>query len=124
VVDLHCEAASERQGVGFFCDGRASLVGWVERQLYPSNSFWDVDGFRRAQPILRAANIGEETVKRVPATLGAALFVVSAANAANGTNDYLLSVTPQIPADTPLICPTRLGKNGGLFREQPVRFDL
>jgi hypothetical protein len=29
VVDLHREPASEKQGVGFFCDGRASLVdGW------------------------------------------------------------------------------------------------
>ena len=26
VVDIHCEATSEKQGVGFFCDGRASLV--------------------------------------------------------------------------------------------------
>jgi metallophosphoesterase (TIGR00282 family) len=26
VVDIHCEASSEKQGVGFFCDGRASLV--------------------------------------------------------------------------------------------------
>ena len=26
VVDFHCEATSEKQGVGFFCDGRASLV--------------------------------------------------------------------------------------------------
>jgi metallophosphoesterase (TIGR00282 family) len=26
VVDIHCEASSEKQGMGFFCDGRASLV--------------------------------------------------------------------------------------------------
>ena len=26
VVDIHCEATSEKQGAGFFCDGRASLV--------------------------------------------------------------------------------------------------
>jgi metallophosphoesterase (TIGR00282 family) len=26
VVDFHCEATSEKQGAGFFCDGRASLV--------------------------------------------------------------------------------------------------
>ena len=26
VVDFHCEATSEKQGIGFFCDGRASLV--------------------------------------------------------------------------------------------------
>jgi hypothetical protein len=26
VVDFHCEATSEKQAVGFFCDGRASLV--------------------------------------------------------------------------------------------------
>ncbi len=26
VVDLHCEATSEKQAMGFFCDGRASLV--------------------------------------------------------------------------------------------------
>ncbi len=26
VVDVHCEASSEKQGIGFFCDGRASLV--------------------------------------------------------------------------------------------------
>jgi hypothetical protein len=26
VVDIHCEASSEKQGIGFFCDGRASLV--------------------------------------------------------------------------------------------------
>jgi metallophosphoesterase (TIGR00282 family) len=26
VVDFHCEASSEKQGMGFFCDGRASLV--------------------------------------------------------------------------------------------------
>jgi calcineurin-like phosphoesterase len=26
VVDFHGEASSEKQGVGFFCDGRASLV--------------------------------------------------------------------------------------------------
>ena len=26
IVDFHCEASSEKQGVGFFCDGRASLV--------------------------------------------------------------------------------------------------
>jgi metallophosphoesterase (TIGR00282 family) len=26
VVDLHCEATSEKQGMGYFCDGRASLV--------------------------------------------------------------------------------------------------
>jgi len=26
IVDIHCEATSEKQGVGFFCDGRASLV--------------------------------------------------------------------------------------------------
>jgi calcineurin-like phosphoesterase len=26
VVDFHCEATSEKQGIGIFCDGRASLV--------------------------------------------------------------------------------------------------
>ena len=26
VVDFHCEASSEKQAIGFFCDGRASLV--------------------------------------------------------------------------------------------------
>ncbi len=26
VVDFHCEATSEKQGAGHFCDGRASLV--------------------------------------------------------------------------------------------------
>ena len=26
MVDFHCEATSEKQGMGFFCDGRASLV--------------------------------------------------------------------------------------------------
>jgi calcineurin-like phosphoesterase len=26
VVDFHAEATSEKQGIGFFCDGRASLV--------------------------------------------------------------------------------------------------
>ncbi|MGA2288567.1 TIGR00282 family metallophosphoesterase [Bradyrhizobium sp.] len=26
VVDFHCEASSEKQGIGHFCDGRASLV--------------------------------------------------------------------------------------------------
>jgi 2',3'-cyclic-nucleotide 2'-phosphodiesterase len=26
VVDFHCEATSEKQAMGFFCDGRASLV--------------------------------------------------------------------------------------------------
>ena len=26
MVDFHCEATSEKQGIGFFCDGRASLV--------------------------------------------------------------------------------------------------
>src|SRR5258708_34420526 len=26
VVDFHCEATSEKQGIGFFCDARASLL--------------------------------------------------------------------------------------------------
>jgi metallophosphoesterase (TIGR00282 family) len=26
VIDFHCEASSEKQGMGFFCDGRVSLV--------------------------------------------------------------------------------------------------
>ena len=26
MVDFHCEATSEKQGIGFFCDGRVSLV--------------------------------------------------------------------------------------------------
>src|SRR5487761_748464 len=26
VLDFHCEATSEKQGIGFFCDGRVSLV--------------------------------------------------------------------------------------------------
>jgi hypothetical protein len=26
VVDFHCEATSEKQGIGYFCDGRVSLV--------------------------------------------------------------------------------------------------
>ncbi len=26
VIDMHCEATSEKQAMGFFCDGRASLV--------------------------------------------------------------------------------------------------
>ncbi|CCE12048.1 Metallo-phosphoesterase [Bradyrhizobium sp. STM 3843] len=26
IVDIHCEATSEKQALGFFCDGRASLV--------------------------------------------------------------------------------------------------
>jgi calcineurin-like phosphoesterase len=26
VLDFHCEATSEKQGMGFFCDGRVSLV--------------------------------------------------------------------------------------------------
>ncbi|MGE0564278.1 MAG: TIGR00282 family metallophosphoesterase [Pseudolabrys sp.] len=26
IVDMHCEATSEKQAMGFFCDGRASLV--------------------------------------------------------------------------------------------------
>jgi calcineurin-like phosphoesterase len=26
VIDMHCEATSEKQAMGYFCDGRASLV--------------------------------------------------------------------------------------------------
>jgi calcineurin-like phosphoesterase len=26
IVDMHCEATSEKQAMGYFCDGRASLV--------------------------------------------------------------------------------------------------
>ena len=26
IVDMHCEATSEKQAMGFYCDGRASLV--------------------------------------------------------------------------------------------------
>ena len=26
IVDMHCEASSEKQAMGYFCDGRASLV--------------------------------------------------------------------------------------------------
>ena len=35
VVDFHGEASSEKQGLGFFCDGRASLVGGTHTTCRP-----------------------------------------------------------------------------------------
>ena len=50
VVDFHCEASSEKQGVGFFCDGRASLVvgthshvPTADAQIFPSGTAFQTD---------------------------------------------------------------------------------
>src|SRR5665647_437002 len=33
IVDMHCEASSEKQAMGYFCDGRASLVVGLHRHV-------------------------------------------------------------------------------------------
>ena len=50
VVDFHCEASSEKQAVGFFCDGRASLVvgththvPTADHQILPSGTAYMTD---------------------------------------------------------------------------------
>ena len=50
VVDFHCEASSEKQGIGFFCDGRASLVvgththvPTADHQILPSGTAYMTD---------------------------------------------------------------------------------
>src|ERR1043165_884815 len=37
VVDIHCEATSEKQAMGHFCDGRASLVVGTHTHVPPSD---------------------------------------------------------------------------------------
>jgi len=45
VVDFHCEATSEKQGIGFFCDGRASLthVPTADHQILSNGTAYMTD---------------------------------------------------------------------------------
>jgi metallophosphoesterase (TIGR00282 family) len=50
VIDLHCEATSEKQAMGYFCDGRASLVvgththvPTADHQILPSGTAFITD---------------------------------------------------------------------------------
>jgi len=71
VVDFHCEATSEKQGIGFFCDGRASLVvgththvPTADHQILPGGTAYMTDagmtgdydsiiGMQRDEPLRR-----------------------------------------------------------------------
>src|SRR6201985_2028853 len=71
VVDFHGEASSEKQGIGFFCDGRASLVvgththvPTADHQILPAGTAYMTDagmtgdydsiiGISKAEPLRR-----------------------------------------------------------------------
>ncbi|MEO1198123.1 MAG: TIGR00282 family metallophosphoesterase [Pseudomonadota bacterium] len=71
VVDIHAEATSEKQGVGYFCDGRASLVvgththvPTADHQILPGGTAYMTDagmcgdydsiiGFQKDEPLQR-----------------------------------------------------------------------
>ena len=48
VVDFHCEATSEKQAVGFFCDGRASLVVGTHTHVPTARKASSADGDSRS----------------------------------------------------------------------------
>lgn len=79
VVDIHCEATSEKMGMGHFCDGRASLVvgththiPTADTQILPSGTAFQGDagmcgdylsviGMERAEPMRRfVTGMGKE----------------------------------------------------------------
>ena len=50
LVDMHCEATSEKQAMGHFCDGRASLVvgththvPTADHQILPGGTAYQTD---------------------------------------------------------------------------------
>jgi calcineurin-like phosphoesterase len=71
VVDFHCEATSEKQAIGIFCDGRASLVvgththvPTADHQILPGGTAYMTDagmtgdydsiiGMQKAEPLRR-----------------------------------------------------------------------
>src|SRR5579872_3062769 len=94
VVDFHCEASSEKQGVGFFCDGRASLVvgththvPTADHQILPGGTAYMTDagmtgdydsiiGMNRDEP-LRRFTTGIPSGRFEPATGTATLSGVA-----------------------------------------------
>ena len=90
MVDFHCEASSEKQGIGFFCDGRASLVvgthshiPTADAQIFPSGTAYQSDagacadydsviGMEKFEPVQRFVkkmNGGRFSPATGPATL-------------------------------------------------------
>ena len=90
VIDFHCEATSEKQAIGFFCDGRASLVVGThthvptsDHQILPGGTAYMTDagmtgdydsiiGMQKEEP-LRRFTTGIPQARFEPA-LGAATF--------------------------------------------------
>ena len=90
VVDFHCEATSEKQAIGFFCDGRASLVVGThthvptsDHQILPGGTAYMTDagmtgdydsiiGMQKEEP-MRRFTTGIPQARFEPA-LGAATF--------------------------------------------------
>ncbi|MGB3274048.1 MAG: TIGR00282 family metallophosphoesterase [Xanthobacteraceae bacterium] len=85
VVDFHCEATSEKQGAGWFCDGRASLVvgththiPTADHQILPGGTAYMTDagmtgdyesiiGMKREEP-MRRFTTGIPSARFEPAT--------------------------------------------------------
>ncbi|MGJ4901332.1 TIGR00282 family metallophosphoesterase [Bradyrhizobium sp. HKCCYLS2058] len=101
VVDVHCEASSEKQGMGYFCDGRASLVvgththvPTADHQILPGGTAYMTDagmtgdydsiiGMQKDEP-LRRFQSGIPSARFEPATGEATLSGV-AVETDNGT---------------------------------------
>ncbi len=94
VVDFHCEASSEKQAVGFFCDGRSSLVvgththvPTADHQILPGGTAYITDvgmtgdydsiiGMQKDEP-LRRFTTGIPSSRFEPATGAATLSGVA-----------------------------------------------
>ena len=71
VIDLHCEATSEKQAMGHFCDGRASLVvgththvPTADAQVLPGGTAYQTDAGACADYDSVIGNQKEEPLRR------------------------------------------------------------
>jgi calcineurin-like phosphoesterase len=86
VVDFHCEATSEKQAIGIFCDGRASLVvgththvPTADHQILPGGTAYMTDagmtgdydsiiGMQKEEPLRRFTTLSGVAVETDDAT--------------------------------------------------------
>src|SRR6187399_3353128 len=77
VIDIHCEATSEKQAMGHFCDGRASLVvgththvPTADSQILPGGTAYQTDAGACADYDSVIGNQKEEPLRRFTTRIG------------------------------------------------------
>lgn len=85
IVDMHCEATSEKMGMGHFCDGRASLVvgththiPTADAQVLPGGTAYQTDAGACADYDSVIGMVKEDAVRRFATRLPGARLVPAA----------------------------------------------